>query len=247
MSEILKTEAIVLSKINYSESSNIVSLFTKDSGKLSSIVKGGRRSKSKLSLIIDPPNHISTVLFKKESREVQVISEADIISHYPKLKSDLEKLKYAYAIIELVKNLTPEHEANEKLFRGVVRIFTLIDSSNKSAKELFARFFLFFLSVIGYEIQIEKCSGCGKSNLNGQQLSYNFENGILCEDCKINYIESFSIDTELFDMLKSLKNNFSVKNFNESLLNRAIFFMERFLKYHVSDFRGLQSLKIFNS
>lgn len=245
MSEIIKTEAIVLTKINYSESSNIVSLFTKDYGRLSAIVKGGRRPKSKISSVVDPPNHINIVLYKKESREVQLISEADIIDHYPKIKADLEKIKYAFAIIELVKNLTPEREAHEKLFRGIVRIFSLIDSSNQSLKILFGRFFLFFLSEIGYEIQIDRCASCGKSNLEDQKLSYNFENGILCEDCKSNYIESFSIDRELFNLLKSLKNNFTVENPNELLLDRAILFMERFLKYQVSDFKGLKSLKIF--
>lgn len=245
MSEIIKTEAVVLTKINYSESSNIVSLFTKDYGRISAIVKGGRRPNSKISLIVDPPNYVNVIFYKKESREIQVITGADIVNHYPKLKSDLEKIKYAYAIIELVKNLTPEHEANIKLFRGVIRIFSLFDSSNQPAKIVFGRFFLFFLSVIGYEIQIESCSVCGKSNLEEEQLSYNFENGILCEDCKSNYIEFFGIDRELFNLLKCLKNNIPIQNYDESILNRAILFMERYLKYQVSDFKGLQSLKIF--
>ena len=47
MSEIIKTEAVVLSKMNYGDSSNIASLFTEDLGKISVIIKGARTVKSK--------------------------------------------------------------------------------------------------------------------------------------------------------------------------------------------------------
>ena len=45
MSEIIKTEAVVLSKINYGDSSIIASLYSKNSGKMSVIIKGGRNPK----------------------------------------------------------------------------------------------------------------------------------------------------------------------------------------------------------
>ena len=44
MSEIIKTEAMVLTKMDYGDTSKIVSLYTKDFGKLSAIIKGGRSS-----------------------------------------------------------------------------------------------------------------------------------------------------------------------------------------------------------
>ena len=166
MSEIVKTEAIVLSKVNYGDTSSISSLYTKDHGKLSAIIKGGRNPKSKMGLLIDPVNYLQVVLYKKDTREVQFISSADLVEHFTKIKSDLEKLKYSQAIIELVKKLTIEHEVNEKLFRGVVRILELIESSNEPNEVLFGRFFLFFLKETGFELQLEKCMSCGKTNLN---------------------------------------------------------------------------------
>jgi DNA repair protein RecO (recombination protein O) len=76
MSEILKTEAFVLSKLNYGDTSSIVSLYTKDSGKISAIIKGARSPKSKMGMIIDPLNFLEIILYKKDSREVQLISSA---------------------------------------------------------------------------------------------------------------------------------------------------------------------------
>ena len=52
MSEIIKTEAVVLSKLNYGDSSSIASLFTEDFGKLSVIVKGARSPKSKYGKLL---------------------------------------------------------------------------------------------------------------------------------------------------------------------------------------------------
>ena len=145
MSEIVKTEAVVLHKIKYGDTSIIVTLFTKDYGKLTAIVKGGRNPKSKLGLIVDTFNHLQIVFYKKDSREIQLISSADIISHFPKLKSDFDSLRYAQAVLELVKNLTVEHEVNLKLFNGIVRIFSIMDESKEPAVTFWTVFYVFLI------------------------------------------------------------------------------------------------------
>ncbi len=245
MSEIIKTEAIVLSKLNYGDSSNIVSLFTKSHGRLSAIIKGGRSPKSKISFMTDLLNHLQIILYKKDTREVQILSSADIISHYSKIKENLEKLKYSYAILELVKKLIPEHEVNERLFNGLNRIFSLFENPDEHLKILFGRFFMFFLTELGYEIQIQKCVSCGKSNLNGMDLSYNFELGILCDTCKKDYNESFQINSELFNYLQCLKQNKKIINVNEMIYDKAIVFMQSYLKHHITDFNGFKSFQLF--
>lgn len=245
MSEILKTEAVVLNKLNYGDSSLIVSLFTKDHGRFSAIAKGGRNPKSKLGMLLDPLNHVNIIFYNKQTRDVQLISSVDIINHYPKLKEDYELLKYGYSILELIKNLIPEHESHEKLFKGIIRIFELMNSKAEPGVVLFGRFFLFFLSEIGYEMQISRCVNCGKANLSGDYLSYNFELGILCGSCKEDFHESFKISAELFSYLLCLKNNKNPAGISNPVFNQAIFLMEKFLKHHINDFRGIQSLHLF--
>ncbi len=242
MSEIVKTEAVVLSKINYGDSSSIASFFTKEFGKLSAMVKGGRNPKSKISMIIDPLNHLELVLYKKDSRDIQLISNAALISHFGKIKEDFERLKYSYAIIELVKKLTAENEVHLKLFRGIIRILDLINSSNEKPEVLFSRFFIFFLGQIGYDLQLNACASCGKTNLEGMQLSYNFEIGILCENCKRNFIESYKIPVELFNYLICLKSN-KMDGASKETIEKAILFLEKYLRYHVQDFQGITSFK----
>jgi DNA repair protein RecO (recombination protein O) len=246
MSEILKTEAVVLSKLNYGDTSLIVSLFTKDLGKISAILKGARSPKSKLGMKVDPLNYIEVVFYNKSTRELQIISSADIIQHYARIKADFEKLKYAHSLIELTKKLTPEHEQNLRLFNGIIKILSLLESSEESPNLIFARFFLFFLDEIGYQVQLDKCISCGRSDLEGLNLSYNFSSGLLCDQCKGGYLESFAINLELFNCLTGLKRNQkSLKSLDSRIIDRAILFMEKYLMYHLSDFKGIQSLQLF--
>jgi DNA repair protein RecO (recombination protein O) len=245
MSEIIKTEAVVLSKINYGESSIIASLYSKDSGKMSVIIKGGRSPKSKIGMMVDPLNHLEIVFYKKESRDVQLLSGAEIISHFHHLKEDLERLKYSYAVIELVKNLSPESEPNVKIFKGIVRILSLFDSSNESPEILFGRFFLFLIEEVGYQLQLFKCSVCGKDDLRNKILGYNYDRGLLCEDCRAENINNYEINSELFDYLHCLKTNKSIQSVNDYTIKNANGFFENYLKFHISNFKGIQSFTAF--
>lgn len=245
MSSIIKTEAVVLSKLNYGDSSSIVALFTKDYGKLSAILKGGRNPKSKLSLIVDPLNYLEVIIYNKPSRELQILSSADIKAHFHKIKENLDKLKYAHSVIELVKNLSVEHEVNKKLFTGIIRILNLIDEGNELPGIQFSRFFLFFLKEMGYEFQIKKCASCRRINLLGKELSYNYEIGILCDDCRNKYPADINITPELFHYFNCLNNNENPGKVNPAVITGTINFLEGYLKHHVSDFKGLQSLHMF--
>lgn len=245
MSEIKKTEAVVLSKLNYGDSSLIITLFTKELGKMSAIVKGARGPKSKIGLKVDPPNHLEIIYYDKQSRELQIISSADLVEYYPSIKSDLEKLKYAHSLLELVKNLTVDHEQHTRLFNGIIRILELLEKSVEPPNLVFARFFMFFLEEIGYRVQLEECSVCGKNILSNKKLSYNFAVGILCPECMNNYTESFEINKELFNCLVSLRTNKISDDIGSRTVDRAVIFMEKYLKYHVPDFKGIQSLQLF--
>lgn len=244
MSEIIKTEAVVLSKIKYGDTSYIISLYTKGLGKISAIVKGARSPKSKLGLVTDPVNHLQIVLYKKDTRELQIISSADLISNFTELKSDFEKLKYSQAIIELVKKLTVDHEVNSKLYDGIVRILELLNTSNEKPNILFGRFFLFFLGELGYEMSLDRCSSCGKPLDPKDGLSFNFSTGILCHVCRKEKAESYIFTPELFNYLYCLKSRKKIEA-QEKLADNAITFLESYLKYHVPDFKGIQSLQIY--
>ena len=244
MSEIIKTEAVVLSKMDYGDTSKIATLYTNEFGKISAIIKGARSSKSKVGLQVDLFNHIQIVLYKKDTRELQILTQADIISHFPAIKSDLSKLKYSTAVLELINSLTLEGEVNTRLFRGLVRILSLFNSSEEPPNVLLTRFMIFFMKEIGYELQFENCSFCEKSLLKEDKIFFSVEKGLLCKSCKDHYIGAYSISQELFNFLVCLTMKKSkLMNFKE--VDSAIFFLEKFLKYHIPEFKGIKSIYLY--
>ena len=245
MSDIIKTEAVVLSKINYGDTSSIVSLYTKSDGKLSAIVKGGRGPKSKIGKIIDPLNYLQVIIYKKTTRDVQILSDANIISHFVNIKENLDATRYSFAIIELIKNLTSEHEANTKVFNGLIKILNMIDQKKELPAYLYGRFLLFFLSELGYEISVDKCSSCGNKMFTDKMVGFNFESGFVCSDCFESHSGFENISAELFELIVCLKTNKIAEKFSIGLMDKFNLLLERYLKFHISDFKGIQSLQIY--
>jgi DNA repair protein RecO (recombination protein O) len=244
MAEILKTEALVLRKINFGDSSNIGSFYTKDLGKISAIIKGARSPKSKTGKIADVLNRVEIVIYKKASRDVQLISQIDLINHYPSLKNDLEKLKYSSAIIELIDLFVLENETNDRLYRGTTKILDLIDAGNDPLL-LFAKYFIFFISEIGFELEIEQCQSCKKTLDGKTKIGFSFEGGFYCPDCSKDHMISFEFSAELFESLFCLSSKRNTNSLNEEHLKKIVNILEKFLIYHMSEFKGLQSLKMF--
>jgi DNA repair protein RecO (recombination protein O) len=244
MSEITKTEAIVLSKVNYGDTSKISDIFTYDFGRISVIIKGGRSKNTKVGLAIDQLNIVNVVFYKKETRDIQIVSHVDIVSHFPGIKNDFEKLKYCYAIIELIKNFTIEHEIHHKLYKGTKRILELIDSSIEHPAILFLRYFIFFIDEIGYEIQVDNCSICHSKISINQEYAFDDTKGIVCQNCRELTNNLTNFPTELFNLLYCLKNGKSVATFDDKTIKSLLVILEDFLRRHVQTYKGLNSLKL---
>ncbi|MGE5432007.1 MAG: DNA repair protein RecO [Syntrophomonadaceae bacterium] len=246
MSEIIKTEAVVLSKMNYRESSTIATFYSKDLGRFSGIIKGARSPKSPVGHKIDSFNYLQIVIYKKTGREIQLVSQAELISYYPRIKEDLTKLKYASSVLELVLALTVEEEANERLFRGIVRILNLFETSNRKPGILLIKFIVFILKESGFEIQFERCAVCGKEIGAGEKKYYfNFEKGMVCSTCIHELTGSLSLSPELFQFITGLSNIGTEEKIDSGEIDKTLNFLEKYLKYHVPEFKGIKSIHLF--
>ncbi len=245
MPELVKTEGIVLRKLDFGDTSKIATLITPSFGKISIIIKGGRTAKSKTGAIIDILNNVEVVYYNKKSREVQMLSQADLINNFTGIKENIEKLKYASAVIELIILMTVEEYNYERLYRGLKKILEMMSQGSRNPKLLFIQFFIFLLEEMGYEFQFDNCTFCGREFRLGDTAKFNYELGMMCENCSKERLFSFEFSQELFISLLCLsRKDFQQKdNFEE--LDKLIYFLERYLMYHISEFKGLKSLHIF--
>ena len=107
---ILKTEAVVLKGWKLGETSKIVSLYTRDFGKVKVVAKGGRGPKSKFKGCLEPLTHIRIVYYDKRTRDLQLLSQADLIDPYLHIVGNVERTSLGLATAELVNKAVAGEE-----------------------------------------------------------------------------------------------------------------------------------------
>ena len=108
---IVSTDAIVLHAMKYGDTSKIVTLYTRKYGKLKVIAKGVRTAKNKVGASLKPMTISSVVFYKKQNRELSLLSKCEIALPLKNIFAVEEKLAAVLAVIELLSlTMHDEHE-----------------------------------------------------------------------------------------------------------------------------------------
>ena len=181
-----KSEAIVLRVVPWSETSMVVTLFTRDFGKISAIARGARRLRSPFESALDLLAKSQVVFIKKSSDALDLLTEAKLIRRFRSGQVALLPLYCGYYVAELLLGLTEDNESADELYDVSDR--TLIDlDSGKSAAEVVLRFEMQVLKLLGHLPTFHLCASCGnpvQSERNGPGALLGIAaGGILCGDC----------------------------------------------------------------
>ncbi len=109
-----KTEAIVIKRRNVGEADRLLTLYTKDSGKITVRAKGIRRITSRRSSHVELINTCMLTLYR--GRSLPILIEAETIEDFSQIKYSLEKVGNAYHMCELMDGLCPENQENESVY-----------------------------------------------------------------------------------------------------------------------------------
>lgn len=129
MTRTYTSEAIVLARKNYSETDRILSVYTKDKGKVTLIAKGVRRTMSKKRGSIEVFSRIRFSAAK--GRSMDILTEVEMIENFTNLRKDLKKVAVAYFIMESIGRLTQEEEKNYNLYKLLVGNLKLLSKTTK--------------------------------------------------------------------------------------------------------------------
>lgn len=131
-----KTEGIILKRRDFGEADRILTVFTPDKGKISVLAKGVRRITSKRAGNVELLNRV--IIYLHQARGLPILTEAESLDTFPKLKMDLTLSTYAYHIIELVDKLTAENQENRKLYTELVEVLKRL---GKKPRQILVRAF----------------------------------------------------------------------------------------------------------
>ncbi len=153
---IIRTEAIVLRAMNYRETSQIVTLFTREKGKMAVLAKGARLLKSRFGSSLQPMSYTQVVFYHKPTRGLQTLSESAHVQPFHRISRDLEKISIGFRIVELVYALMEEEQQHPQVFNLLVEILGRLDEADVHAINLLPYFQMRLATVLGFAPDIDR-------------------------------------------------------------------------------------------
>ena len=153
---IIRTEAVVLRSLDYGETSQIVTLFTREKGKLGVMAKGARRPKSSFGATLQPMAYTQVVFYYKPTRTLQTLSESSHVESFHSLRRDLKSITVGLRIVELVDALMEEEDAQPEVFALLVRTLRRLDVAETRVTNLWLYAQLRLARMLGVAPAVER-------------------------------------------------------------------------------------------
>lgn len=163
--------AVVLRTYKLGEADRIVVLLTRGRGKVRAVAKGVRKTKSRFGGRLEPASHVQVMLYEGRG-ELDIVSQAESIDHFPHLRDDFDRISRAIAVLEAADQLALEREANPRLYDMLVGALRTL--AGQDAPLVVPGFLLKALALEGFRPQVEACVACGDP---GPLVSWAVEEG----------------------------------------------------------------------
>ncbi|QEG40341.1 DNA repair protein RecO [Roseimaritima ulvae] len=206
-----KSDAIVLRTIEFSETSLVVTLLTRDFGKLGTLAKGARRPKGPFEGSLDLLALCRVVLIRKAGDTLDLLTEAKLERRfratelaYLDAHQRLQRLYAGYYVAEMIRHWTDEGDPHPELFDLTLATIQRIDGDAPLAASL-----LFFelqaLRLLGHAPGTQQCVACGGPlPTAGAQTFGLLAGGALCDRCRRQHRETKILSAESFRVLQFL-------------------------------------------
>lgn len=173
-----KIEGIVLSETNYSESSKILNVLTKEFGIIGVISKGCRKMKSPLRSVSNKLSYgIFNLSYKKEG--LSTLISVDVLNSFNKIKMDITKISYASFLLELTEQVYKQNPHSD-IFALFISALTKINEGMDTVV-ITNIIELKYLDYLGVGLMLDGCSVCGNSD-DIITISSKY-GGYLCKNC----------------------------------------------------------------
>lgn len=175
-----RVEAIVLKHSDFGEADRLLTLYTREEGKLRALAKGARKPGSRKGGHLEPFSRVRLLLGK--GRDLAVVNQAEALATHTELTQNLEALGYASYVVELLDKFSADHDEN----RGVYRLLreTLERLAAGVELRLAVRYYeMRLLDQVGFRPQLQTCLNCGKKIQPEDQYFSFAQGGVLCPTC----------------------------------------------------------------
>ena len=177
-----RTDAIAIRHVDFSETSRVVTFYTREFGRITTMAKGAKRRSSKVAGHIDLLSHCEIVFVSRTKRDaMHILTEAAVHESFVPIRRDLTRFYAACHGASLVENMTAREDPNEELFDELLGLLRRLAGGIDPAVALFA-FEVRLLGQCGFMPELSRCVCCGKEEHRHVSFSPD-RGGIVCGDC----------------------------------------------------------------
>ncbi len=197
-----KSAAVILRVIDFSNTSCVVTMYTRDFGKLSALAKGARRPKSPFEAALDVLSICHVVFVHKSTEALDILTEAKLERRFRAASKDLARLYSAYYFVELTTALTEPADPQPELFDALQAAIVGLDQGEPNEPWML-RFEMRMLTIIGHGPALEYCVACGKPAGDKNPCWFSSSaGGVICRTCRPGKRSVVSVTREAIETLK---------------------------------------------
>jgi DNA repair protein RecO (recombination protein O) len=179
-----KATAIVIRAVEFSETSLVVTLFTREFGKIGALAKGARRLKGPFESALDLLGLCRIVFLHKSSDALDLLTEAKLLRRFRPAGTHLAGLYAGYYVAELLGDLTDEDDPHPELFDLADETLASLAAGESVAKRV-VRFELGALRILGQMPSLDVCVECGAAVAQTGRVAFGqLDGGVLCPACR---------------------------------------------------------------
>lgn len=171
-------EGIILSRRDFRENDQIITLYTAEKGKMEVLARGVKKIVSKNSAHLEPCFLVDVEILS--GREINHLTKVQPINIFKNIRHDLHKLLIAGYTIDLANKFLQNGEKDERIFYFLREWLEFLDQNREQGSVFAYSFILKLLFLLGFKPELEKCVNCDSEEIVG---FYFAGGGVICADC----------------------------------------------------------------
>jgi DNA repair protein RecO (recombination protein O) len=179
-----KLVGVVLRTVDYGESDRVVTLFSRERGKVSAFARGARASRRRFGGALEPFTLVSAEVRSRSASELLGLDSTTVLRGHGGIRGDLARIACASYATEVARELVREHEPHPELFELLLEYLDLLDRAPARPATLRA-YELGALHAAGLAPRLDACARCGDA-LDPSARAVRFDpghGGALCTGC----------------------------------------------------------------
>ncbi len=204
-----KADAIVIRQVDFSESSRVITFFSREFGKFGALAKGAKRLKGPFEAGLDLLSECRVVFIRKTHGTLNLLTESRLMARFQPqqqgISDGLNRLYAGYYLAELLNGLTEDFDPAPELYELTTATLKSLSTPDCQTSSVIIHFEISLLQQIGLLPNLFECAVCGcPVEQNARFVHWVSQGGLLCQSCRREEYAGSSVSTGAIEILRRM-------------------------------------------